>query len=187
MKTQEIEAFAKAKLAASTILVYYCLKEFTVNNKMHGNVSKIKSFTNLSRSGVMKSIVKLEQHGFITFTYENGKRKNIFFNDMQHILVKPAPTINVIAPISGVYKISSNNTVYIGESKDIKNRWLSHKKLIQKGIHPYFKSNEDNSLSYEILEECCGTANRRTRELLWAQRYKDKGYVVKNKDNFILL
>ena len=64
--------------------------------------------------------------------------------------------------ICGVYKIKNiiNNKIYVGSSKDIKNRWYQHKNLLDNGIHGNrhlqnaWDKYGDENFKFEIIEEC---------------------------------
>lgn len=64
--------------------------------------------------------------------------------------------------ICGVYKITNlvNGKIYVGSSKDIKNRWYQHKKQLNEGTHgnPHLQNAWDKykekNFKFEIIEEC---------------------------------
>lgn len=89
----------------------------------------------------------------------------------------------------GIYKVTNkiNNKSYIGQSKNIEQRWHTHK------ISPYNKNSTQyntlfykairkygiNNFSFEVLEEC-SIENLNEREIYWIAYYdtynKNKGY-----------
>lgn len=79
--------------------------------------------------------------------------------------------------ISGIYKITNIITgeFYIGSSKDIKQRWYSHKNPAFHKRHLNLKIYQDmnkyglDKFSFEILEE---TVNLREREQYWFDKLK---------------
>lgn len=86
----------------------------------------------------------------------------------------------------GVYLISSPDGVYVGQSKNIKSRWNSHKNEVNLGIHRYFKNVQLDDLKFEIVCEC-EEDKLLVKELLVAQKLKSEGKTVLNEDNFTLL
>lgn len=84
--------------------------------------------------------------------------------------------------ISGVYKITNNitNECYIGSSKDIKERWHSHRNPATWKQHPNSKLYKDmakfdrDNFVFEIVEE---TNNLKEREQYWIDRL-EPGYNV---------
>lgn len=64
--------------------------------------------------------------------------------------------------ICGVYKITNlvNGKIYVGSSKDIKNRWYQHKKQLNEGTHgnPHLQNvwdkYKEKNFKFEIIEEC---------------------------------
>lgn len=60
--------------------------------------------------------------------------------------------------ICGIYKITSpSGRVYIGESSDIYERWMSYKRLDCKGqirLFNSFKKHDMHAHTFEIIEEC---------------------------------
>ena len=89
-------------------------------------------------------------------------------------------------PKCGIYKIYNNSKVYVGQSKNIQERWKTHKQKMTRDIHPYFKKQEIGQVSYEILEEC-KMSELGIKENLWAQRLKDKDLKIANEENFTLI
>jgi hypothetical protein len=90
------------------------------------------------------------------------------------------------SPIRGVYTISRGDNVYVGQSKDVIERWNSHKCDISSGTHTYFKNTELEELTFDIVHECV-PEKLLMRELLLAQKLKSEGKTVLNEDNFTLL
>ena len=78
---------------------------------------------------------------------------------------------------SGVYKITNNITgdFYIGSSKDIKNRWATHKSCSSWKLQPNSKLYKDmaqyglDNFIFEVLEE---TTDLRNREQHWIEQLK---------------
>ncbi len=64
--------------------------------------------------------------------------------------------------ISGIYQITNkeNGKIYVGQSKDVGNRWRLHLKQLKEGIHHNSKLQLDynkygyNNFTFEILEIC---------------------------------
>lgn len=79
--------------------------------------------------------------------------------------------------ISGVYSITNNVTgeLYIGSSKDIKKRWVSHKSLSAHKRQPNVKLYKAmaqygcDNFTFEVIEE---TTNLREREQYWIEYLK---------------
>ena len=79
--------------------------------------------------------------------------------------------------ISGVYSITNNVTgeLYIGSSKNIKQRWYSHKCCSSWKKQPNFKLYKDmaqyglGNFIFEVLEE---TSSLREREQYWIDKFK---------------
>lgn len=78
----------------------------------------------------------------------------------------------------GIYIITSliNKRVYVGQSKDIENRWKEHKDALNAGIHPnqhlqrsWNKYGEKNFI-FSILEECAED-KLTEREQYWIDYY----------------
>ena len=68
----------------------------------------------------------------------------------------------MVKKIYGVYKIINlvNGKIYVGSSKDIKNRWTQHIKALNEGTHgnihlqnAWNKYHEEN-FKFKIIEEC---------------------------------
>lgn len=90
------------------------------------------------------------------------------------------------SPIKGVYTISQGDNVYVGQSKNIIERWNSHKCDISSGTHTYFKNTELEELTFDVVHEC-EVDQLLMREVLLAQKLKSEGKTVLNEDNFTLL
>lgn len=82
-----------------------------------------------------------------------------------------------IMKVSGIYKIENkvNGKIYVGSSKDIKNRWMQHKRELNKNTHhsvklqrAWNKYGEEN-FEFSILEECA-----EDKRLYLEQYYIDK-------------
>lgn len=79
--------------------------------------------------------------------------------------------------ISGVYKITNSVTgdFYIGSSKDVKHRWITHKAPSYHAQHSNLRMYQDmmqfglNNFTFEILEE---TDNLKVREQYWIDQLK---------------
>ncbi|MGH7974976.1 MAG: GIY-YIG nuclease family protein [bacterium] len=94
--------------------------------------------------------------------------------------------------IIGIYKITNtlNGLLYIGSSKDIKDRWFEHKFKLRRNVHSSKYLQEDwnrygeNIFTFEIIEECSKN-NKLQREQYWLDFYKsyerDKGYNIEFK------
>lgn len=185
MKLEDILKLSQKKLSGLDILLYYCLKELSMDNNMPSLAQEIKPyFKDYSFAGIHKCLSKLEQVGLITtFLDERGRRAKIYFNELE------TPTIEkkeIKKPKCGIYKIYNNSKVYVGQSKNIQERWKSHKQKMIRDIHPYFKKQEIGQVSYEILEEC-KTSELGIKEILWAQRLKDNDFEILNQENFTLI
>ena len=185
MKLEDILILSEKKLSGLDIMLYYCLKELSVDNNVPSLAHEIKPyFKDYSFAGIHKCLNKLEQVGLITTSLdERGKRKKIYFNEIETPILERK---KIIKPKCGIYKIYNNPNVYIGQSKNIKERWKAHKQQINRGIHPYFTKLEAGQVSYEILEEC-KMSELSIKEILWSQRLKDKGLKVLNEENFTLI
>lgn len=84
----------------------------------------------------------------------------------------------------GIYKIENKLTkeVYIGQSRNIKRRWLQHKNnyLARAKIRKYplyrdMRRYGIDNFSFEIIEEC-NEFMLDERERYWIDYYKQKGY-----------
>lgn len=82
--------------------------------------------------------------------------------------------------IQGIYKIENKNThkVYIGQSKDIYERWRQHKHLLENGNHhayklqKYYNLAKDKSVfEYSILEEVKHKEDLTDREQYYMDKY----------------
>lgn len=82
----------------------------------------------------------------------------------------------------GIYRIQNNinGKVYIGQSTDIKKRWKSHKRDLQKGEHPNphlqkaWNLYGEKAFSFDVLEKC------RAYKLNELERYYIKQYDSRN-------
>lgn len=185
MKLKDILTLSQKKLSGLDIMLYYCLKELSTDNNMPSLTHEIKPyFKDYSFGGINKCLNKLEQVGLIiTSLDERGKREKIYFNEIETPILERKKTTK---PKCGIYKIYNNSNVYIGQSKNIKERWKNHKQKMIRGIHPYFSKQETDQVTYEILEEC-KISELSIKEILWSQRLKDKGLKVLNEENFTLI
>lgn len=76
-----------------------------------------------------------------------------------------------VLKICGVYKITNPvGKVYIGSSKDIKNRWSSYKKCVQSRIKKSFDQYRLENHIFEIIEEC-KIDELKCRERYWQDFY----------------
>lgn len=81
----------------------------------------------------------------------------------------------------GIYKIKNiiNNKIYVGQSQNIVNRFNSHKRKLNKNIHPNiilqqaWKKYKEDSFVFEIIEECS----------LEELNEKEEYYIQKHKSN----
>lgn len=185
MKLEDILILSEKKLSGLDIMLYYCLKEISVDNKMPAlSQEVVPYFKQYSYRGIIRSLLKLEQHGLVTtFLNERGKREKIYFNEIETPVLEKKITTK---PKCGIYKIYNKSNVYVGQSRSIQKRWEAHKIQINRGIHPYFTKLEAGQVSYEILEEC-KMSELSIKEILWSQRLKDKGLKVLNEENFTLI
>jgi group I intron endonuclease len=97
--------------------------------------------------------------------------------------------------MSGIYIIRNNinNKIYVGSSKNLKNRLNEHKRKLRKNYHRNYhlqqsfnKYGEDN-FTFEIIEEC-ELNQLLQREVFWINYYqsfnRDKGYNLRDpQDN----
>lgn len=94
--------------------------------------------------------------------------------------MQPHYTINKkgVNKMVGIYSIVclKNSKIYIGQSKDIKLRWLSHKEELQKGTHQNrhlqraWNKYGENSFIFSIIEEC-NEESLTEREQYWIDYY----------------
>lgn len=85
----------------------------------------------------------------------------------------------------GIYKIENiiNNKVYIGQSKEIRQRWNRHKNEIRKGIHcnkhleRAFQSYGEENFVFEIIENCIAD-ELDEKEQYWIAHYSSNNYSV---------
>ena len=84
----------------------------------------------------------------------------------------------------GIYSIKTNTGIYVGQSKNIAQRWKEHRRNAKLQIHRYI-SLEDN-LEFSVLEECSKT-QLATKELLWANKLHSEGKNILNKENFVFI
>lgn len=84
----------------------------------------------------------------------------------------------------GIYKIENlvNHKIYIGQSRNIKDRWRAHRTRYQKEDGPLYRAIRKYGLenfSFEILEEC-SIEQLNDREKYWIKYYdsfnREKGY-----------
>lgn len=81
--------------------------------------------------------------------------------------------------VCGIYKIQNitNNKIYIGSSKNIKQRWQKHKALLRHKHHPNshllsaWKKYGEENFSFSIIEEC-DEKNLITREQYYIDTLK---------------
>ena len=149
MKLKDILTLSEKKLSGLDIMLYYCLKELSVDNKMPAlSQEVIPYFKQYSYRGVIKSLLRLEQHGLVTtFLNERGNREKIYFNEIE----APALVLErkiVTEPKCGIYKIYNKFNVYVGQSRNIQKRWKDHKIQINRGIHPYFTKLEAGHMKF---------------------------------------
>ena len=80
--------------------------------------------------------------------------------------------------MTGIYAIHNkiNNKYYIGQSKDIKNRWMQHQSRLRCGTHEnkHLQSSYniylEGSFEYLVIEECC-VDSLDEREMYYIQKY----------------
>ena len=85
--------------------------------------------------------------------------------------------------ICGIYKITAkhNGKIYIGQSKDIHNRWIGHWKQVARGdsdyLHNSMRKYGKENFEYEIIEEC-GQDIINEREIYWIEYFNsyNNGY-----------
>lgn len=81
--------------------------------------------------------------------------------------------------ITGIYKIENlkNHKVYIGQSNNVKRRFIAHKNLLEKNKHQNFYLQSawnkygKNAFSFEIIEECVDRSELNQRETYWFNYY----------------
>lgn len=76
---------------------------------------------------------------------------------------------------SGIYKITNlhNNLIYIGQTHDFHQRWLSHKRDYKTNNSPLYEDMRELGMEYfkfEIIEKC-NTAQLDEREKYWIEYY----------------
>jgi hypothetical protein len=86
---------------------------------------------------------------------------------------------------SGIYGIFLDNSVYVGLSKNIDERWIKHRIQISNKTHSYFHC-ESNELEFKVLHRCEEDRLHKC-ELLMAQKLKTEGFNVLNENNFNLI
>ena len=84
--------------------------------------------------------------------------------------------------MKGIYIIKNKLTdeCYIGQSKNIQQRWASHRRNLKDGKYSLYSDMRFygiENFSFEILEE---TNNLDERENYWIQEYQDRGYNLYN-------
>ena len=84
----------------------------------------------------------------------------------------------------GIYSIKTNTGIYVGQSRNIAQRWREHRRNAELRIHRYI-SSEDN-VEFSVLEECSKT-QLTTKELLWANKLHSEGENILNKENFMFI
>ena len=88
--------------------------------------------------------------------------------------------INILqsSPITGIYKITSpSGKVYIGQSVNIKKRWINYKGIHSDSLGPYItnslkKYGPENHI-FEVIENC-SIEQLNEREIYWKQIELDK-------------
>lgn len=101
--------------------------------------------------------------------------------------------INKICGIYGIFDKSTNDCLYIGQSKDVFSRFKSHLKLLNGGYHlrkdfvAWFVTNNSDkeNLVFKVLEECIeNDLILNTLEIKWFEYYLPKFYgSVPSKNN----
>lgn len=92
----------------------------------------------------------------------------------------------------GIYSITieANNSIYIGQSVDIMNRWSSHRSCLRQGHHQnsrvqrVFDKYGEASLSFAVVENCAKptTPEHLTdREEWWITHFKALGKIILNQ------
>lgn len=84
--------------------------------------------------------------------------------------------------ICGIYKITSpTGRVYIGQSKDIHNRWMGYKRcrLHQTRLYYSLKKYGPDSHNFEILESC-SSDKLNEREIFYILDYRNNGHKLLN-------
>jgi hypothetical protein len=185
MKLEDILKLGQKKPSAIDIMVYYCLKELSIDNNMPSIACDLKPYLkDYSHRSIQRSILNLEQYGLVTISRnENRRREKIYFNALKTPALEKK---EIKKPKCGIYKIYKNSRVYVGQSRNIEKRWKMHMRQINRNIHPYFTNKESDELLYEILEEC-KTSELGIKEILWAQRLKDNDFEILNQENFTLI
>lgn len=84
----------------------------------------------------------------------------------------------------GIYLIKNNitNECYIGQSKNIEQRFNSHKRALKDKKYALYSDMRYyglNNFSFKVLEQC-SQRDLDTKEMIWIQRYLDSGTSLYN-------
>lgn len=184
MELEEIKNLHLNKVSGLEILVYCAIKNLRKADKICPKNSEIFRFLpTSSHQSFSRAKCSLKDKGIIGITQYGRKTKIFFLASEKKEFEKEKFELKreIFKKQSGIYAIFFDNKIYIGQSSDIKNRWKTHRVQIKKNIHPYIKKNP--KCQFKILEEC-RVDQLNSRELLWAQRFYDKGDNICNENNF---
>lgn len=86
--------------------------------------------------------------------------------------------------MTGIYLIKNKLTeeVYIGQSKNINNRWNNHKRNMGNSKYNLYSDMSYYGLSnfeFSVIEEC-EIRDLDKREMYWIQKYQEDGYSLYN-------
>ena len=184
MKIEEIKNLHLNKISALEILVYFAIKELRKEDRICPKNSELSELLPGSpHQSFSRAKVSLKDKGIIGIV-QYGKKTKIFFlasEKKEFEKEKFELKKEILKKQSGIYAIFFDDKVYIGQSKNVARRWNNHREQIGRNIHPHIKKN--TKCEFKLLEEC-RIDQLYSRELLWAQRFYDKGNNISNKNNF---
>lgn len=102
---------------------------------------------------------------------------------------------NINMKLCGIYIIKNkiNNSIYVGQSKNIFHRWIHHKSLLKNNCHnnPHLQHswNKYGEQAFEFsIIELCSKQQLNEKEIYWANKYKGNLLNVKKcgTQNYIL-
>lgn len=82
---------------------------------------------------------------------------------------------------SGIYKIQLENKVYIGSTKNFRNRYIKHLKHDEEELPYVWELLKEESHVFEVLEVVKDVKELNTREQYYIDLYLTNGYEVVNK------
>ena len=171
MNREDLIKFEQLKASGFQMRVYYAYLHLKENNQRYPTVKEMADYIGYEGKSYERTIGRCLK----------------FLRDNNLIPDNPGtyrPSRNKPEKKCGIYSIKTNAGMYVGQSKNIAQRWKEHRRNAKLQIHRYI-SSEDN-LEFSVLEECNKT-QLSTKELLWANKLHSECKNILNKENFMFI